>query len=358
MVDSNSGASTPPLSLQVFSDEQLAYIQALISACGANPVAANHGSNAQLRSSSGKRGASATPGHPSIQNTLRGDSGSGSAASNASVTQVGGPNFAEIAGGPSAVPEIDGGDGTDEVFGSELEDGEAAGDSKFDPFTRGWHENNRGRRIAPRFVIPARFSPLYPVPFEPESFEHLRIFGAGNAGTGRAEEAAHLYRTAAYITVINNTLVEALQGLFSVDFPESVSRDIKRRFSETLDMISDVQVAVYGTYGLAASRYKVLCGQQGATGVADPDLLSAYVAPPAGYSSVGRQALRLQQYYAVKSTARQAGRRAAQRTSAKAKAPAQPRGGAAGSGGSGKRGTQGGQASGTKHGKSKKQDRR
>lgn len=41
--------------------------------------------------------------------------------------------------------------------------------------------------------------------------------------------------------------------------------------------LSDTQLATFGLYELSAARYEVLCVLQGATGVADPELLSAYI---------------------------------------------------------------------------------
>jgi hypothetical protein len=70
-----------------------------------------------------------------------------------------------------------------------------------------WHEACRGRRIPPRFGIPARFDPLYPVAFKAESAEHIQTFRAGGASAGRESEAGGLYRTAAYLSTISNSLV-------------------------------------------------------------------------------------------------------------------------------------------------------
>lgn len=80
--------------------------------------------------------------------------------------------------------------------------------------------------------------------------------------------------------------------------------------AEALDQISDVQVAIFGVYGLVAPRYEVFCGRQGAAGVADPDLLKSHIDPLASYSSAGRQAFRQKQRQAVISAAHRAGRKA------------------------------------------------
>ena len=125
----------------------------------------------------------------------------------------------------------------------------------------------------------------------------------------RQRTAANLYNTAAYTTVINNTLHEALGELYSlVEVFEGLPEDVRQQVSEALRNISDAQVAIFGTYELAASRYEVLCGKQGASGVADPDLLSAYIDPPPAYSAAGRQAFTHQRKWAIRQAASQAGR--------------------------------------------------
>lgn len=53
--------------------------------------------------------------------------------------------------------------------------------------------------------------------------------------------------------------------------------------------VSDAQIGIFGAYELAAARYEVLCGQEGETGVADPEPLSACIHPPAAISTAGRQ---------------------------------------------------------------------
>jgi hypothetical protein len=55
-------------------------------------------------------------------------------------------------------------------------------------------------------------------------------------------------------------------------------------------------VAAFGTYELAVSRYELLFGLQGASGVADPGLLGIFLDAPAAYSSAGRQDFMRQQH--------------------------------------------------------------
>lgn len=199
------------------------------------------------------------------------------------------------------------GDDPDDYSSSDDEDPDKV---QIDAFTRRWHLNNRGSDIASRFVIPARFAPFHPVGFQPETVVHYQTFCTGHVSVGREEESAGLYQTAAYTSIINNALNAALGEILSLGVLEAIPNDLKRPFSEALTKISDSQIAAFGTYELAASRYEVLCGRQGATGVADPELLSAYIDPPAAYSAAGRQAFRRQQRQAIKSAAQRAGRRA------------------------------------------------
>jgi hypothetical protein len=85
--------------------------------------------------------------------------------------------------------------------------------------------------------------------------------------------------------------------------------EAEERLREVRWGISNVQVAAFGTYELAASRYELLCGLQGASGVADSGLLGTFLDVPAAYSSAGRQPFRRQQHQAIKNAAQIAGRR-------------------------------------------------
>jgi hypothetical protein len=60
---------------------------------------------------------------------------------------------------------------------------------------------------------------------------------------------------------------------------------------------------------LTASRYEILCGRQGARGVADPALLESFIDAPAAYSTTGREAFMRQQEQAIRNAARIAGGR-------------------------------------------------
>jgi hypothetical protein len=72
---------------------------------------------------------------------------------------------------------------------------------------------------------------------------------------------------------------------------------------------SDAQLSTFGVYELTTSRHKLLCGLQGASGVADSALLGTFLHAPAAYSSEGRQAFRRKQQQAFRSAAQVAGRR-------------------------------------------------
>jgi hypothetical protein len=99
--------------------------------------------------------------------------------------------------------------------------GESEGDgirAAADPaFSSGWYEAHRGEYIRPRFAIPERFDPHYPVNFEPETVRHYRTFCAGAASAGRKSEANALYASAAYVTTIANELGETVRRLHSLE---------------------------------------------------------------------------------------------------------------------------------------------
>lgn len=349
MANNGISSETPNPSPPPFSEEQITSLQALISA-GLSAALESRGTNAptgtganqdvtvtpaQTRGTTGERGEGPAPDPENVP-----PQGTGEANPTTGTGNEPGTGQAEEGATEGAQEEEESSD----PFESDSDDDPA--ETKLDAFSKGWHKQNRGRRIGSRFVIPARFSPLFPIGFKPETVEHFQTFSTGNASVGREEEAANLYNAAAYATVINNTLYEALDSLFSVEFLEGVSNDFKGQVGEALDKISDAQVAVYGTYELAASRYEVLCGKQGAAGVADPELLSAYIDAPAAYSAAGRQAFRQQQKQAVKSAAQQAGRRSLKRGAGAR--PPKPGGGAGGGG----RKPSGGHQKGTKNKKS------
>jgi hypothetical protein len=73
--------------------------------------------------------------------------------------------------------------------------------------------------------------------------------------------------------------------------------------------VSDAQLTLFGVYELTASRYEILCGRQGARGVADPALLESFIDATAAYSTTGREAFRRQQEQAICNAARIAGGR-------------------------------------------------
>jgi hypothetical protein len=146
------------------------------------------------------------------------------------------PIFAEIRAGAGAAWEVparggssplanavapDAKDGDEEGGGAgsgadeEDEYGDDATDREGGPqaFTPEWHEAYRGRRIPPRFEIPARFDPLHPVAFKAESAEHIQTFRAGGASAGRKGEAGGLCRTAACLTTIFHLLCRSWQEM-------------------------------------------------------------------------------------------------------------------------------------------------
>jgi hypothetical protein len=247
---------------------------------------------------------SAEPRAGAVPYSLEIRAGSGAASE---VPARGGSGPVANAGAPDAEDFDEEGGGVDE----EDEDDDEATDRDGGPqaFTPEWHEACRGRRIPPRFEIPARFDPLYPVAFKAESAEHIQTFRAGGVSAGREGEAGGLYRTAAYLTTISNSLVALGKKCEALEVLAAPLAAVQEGVREVRWAMSDAQVAVHGTLELNASRYELLCGLQGASGTADPGLLGSYLDAPAGYSRAGQQAFRLQQRQAIRSAAQVAGRR-------------------------------------------------
>jgi hypothetical protein len=136
---------------------------------------------------------------------------------------------------------------------------------------------------------------------------HFQLFGSGNASAGREGGAAALYSSAAYLTGIATDLAGIGKEIECVE--ALVPTAAAERLLEARWALSDAQLSTFGTYGLAASRYELLCGLQGASGVADPALIGTFLDAPAAYSSAGRQAYKRQQQQAIKSAVQVAGRR-------------------------------------------------
>jgi hypothetical protein len=142
-----------------------------------------------------------------------------------------------------------------------------------------WYEARRGEIIAPRFYIPDRFDSRYPIGFEAESVAHYRDFCTGGASAGREAEANALFTSAAYLTEVSNALGGTVRGLRAIGarIPSSLLEWLRDCRWE----VSDAQLALFVFYELTASRYEILCGRQGARGVADPALST----PPSGKAS-------------------------------------------------------------------------
>jgi hypothetical protein len=215
------------------------------------------------------------------------------------------------AGGTATDPGDSPGDGSSENSGAGRGDeiGDSDGDSEAadQAFTARWYEARRGDYIPPRFGIPERFDPRYPVGFEAESVAHYRTFCTGAASAGREAEANALYANAAYLTEVTNALTGTVRRLRALE--SRVPAALLERLRDCRWEVSDAQLALFGVYELTASRYEILCGREGARGVADPALLESFIDAPAAYSTTGREAFRRQQEQAIRNAARIAGRR-------------------------------------------------
>lgn len=104
------------------------------------------------------------------------------------------------------------------------------------------------------------------------------MFGTGTS-EGRLAEARNRYCTASYLTIGGNGLEESqeeLQGL-----RRRINPGARRKLDQILGDLSDLQLVVYGSYEITATRYDCISGRQGAHGVADPDLLETLADAPA-----------------------------------------------------------------------------
>jgi hypothetical protein len=93
-----------------------------------------------------------------------------------------------------------------------------------------------------------------------------------------SSEAAALCSSAAYLTEIANDLAgigRELEGIEAL-IPSTVAD----RLREARWALPNVHLSNFGTYELAAPRYELLCGLQGASGVADPALLEIFLDAP------------------------------------------------------------------------------
>jgi hypothetical protein len=107
---------------------------------------------------------------------------------------------------------------------------------------------------------------------------HFQLFGSGNAWEGRSGEAAALYSSAAYLTEIANDLAGIGRELESIE--ALIPSTAAERLREARWALSNLYLSTFGTYELAASRYELLCGLQGASGVADPPFWEPSWTPP------------------------------------------------------------------------------
>jgi hypothetical protein len=125
---------------------------------------------------------------------------------------------------------------------------------------------------------------------------HFQTFGSGQASADREGEAGAIYNSAAYTTGISNSLVQLGRRLESLEARLVGSPVFAEELRAVRWALSDAQLSTFVVYELTASRYEILCGLQGASGVADPALLGTFLDAPAAYSSAGRQAFRRQPF--------------------------------------------------------------
>lgn len=115
----------------------------------------------------------------------------------------------------------------------------------------------------------------------------------------RAVDADSLYLTATCLTEASNSLadlVETLSGLLS-NIVADGDREVIRR---SILRLSSTLVTTVCVYELSAARYEGFRRLQGIAGVADPELLSAYIDPPVACSAAERQSFRLHQRQTIR----------------------------------------------------------
>lgn len=160
---------------------------------------------------------------------------------------------------PTDEPQQSSAEDTDEDCIANFEsDSEAhSADKRLVAFSRGLHRLNRGNLIAPRFFIRARFPPLLPVGFKPETIEHYQTLGTGNVNVGRSEEAAKFHNTAASALSPTTPSTGSRRTLLSGRRFRGVIRRRQATLLEPFGSISDAKVPVFGTYELSDSRDEV-----------------------------------------------------------------------------------------------------
>jgi hypothetical protein len=196
-------------------------------------------------------------------------------------------------------------DASDDSGGFSDSDADGTGPQALTPR---WYERRRGYYIESAFEIPKRLDPRFPVRFRPNDAEFFATFGVSRSSDGRALEAEKLYNVAAYSAEANNSILAGLESVAAVA-EECTDDAVRVKLAEAVDHFATAQTQAYGLFEISASEYAVLCGKQGAPGVADPTLLEAYLQPDAGLSAANRQARARQQSQTIRYAAQQAGRR-------------------------------------------------
>jgi hypothetical protein len=203
-------ATTPPV---VLDEQTRALIESLIQSGVQTALAAQAANSSR---------AHAAADDPTIGQVTGGDTGAGAPAIAAGDGggRGGGATADDAQEGDDSDdrdPQPDRGGGDSGPGGSSGDGG--GGDSDLDgetensdqAFTVPWYEARRGEEIAPRFEIPDRFDPRYPIGFAAESIAHYRTFCVGGASPGRESEAKALYMNAAYLTEVSNALAQTVR---------------------------------------------------------------------------------------------------------------------------------------------------
>jgi hypothetical protein len=276
--------TTPPV---VLDEQTLALIESLIKSGVQTALAARAAASS---------GAHAASDGPAVGLVNGGDAGAGALAT--ATEERGGRATADDAQAGDERDELDASDPQPDCGGVDSKPGDSGRDSggvsnldvgaatSDQAFNVAWYEARRGEEIAPRFKIHERFDPRYPFGFAAESIVHYRTFCVGGASPGRESEANALSNSAAYLTEISNAIDNTVRTLRAIE--SRVPAVHLEQLRGCRLGVSDAQLALFGVYELTASRYEILCGLQGARGVADPALLESYVDAPTAYSTTGR----------------------------------------------------------------------
>lgn len=109
-----------------------------------------------------------------------------------------------------------------------------------------------------------------------------------SASRAAEEVFLYLYVTASYLTQISNELSVVVGPLASAQTRIQLQVEHELILKAAVRVLN-IQIASFGVFELPASRYKALCGLHGVAGVADLEIIAAYIDPLVAFSSYWRE---------------------------------------------------------------------